>query len=61
MVDVAGDAFEMGVQHGKQLAERIRVTVATLRSEAAVGDAYDAAWPHFQPTVGYCRGACPGW
>ena len=60
VVDVAGDAFAMGLQHGEQLAERIRVTVATLRSEAAVGDAaYDAAWPHFQPTVEYCRGACP--
>jgi isopenicillin-N N-acyltransferase-like protein len=58
VVDVDGTPHEMGLQHGRDMARRIRTTVKTLRE--AYPTSYDAAWPAFAPTLSYCRVACPG-
>ena len=57
-VNIEGSPFEMGRSHGRQLHDRVRVTVAVMR-EAIGHDAYDAGWDAFQPTVAHCRAAVP--
>ena len=57
MVDVEGTPHEMGLSHGKQMASRISLTVATLRQTYPLS--YDPCWLAFEPTVRYCREACP--
>ena len=58
LVDIAGTPSEMGVLHGKQLADRIHLTARFLREKIGP-EPYEASWEDFQQTVCHCRKYVP--
>ena len=58
LVDIAGDPREMGISHGKQLADRIHLTSKAMREKIGQ-EPYEASWEDVQPTVRHCKEHVP--
>jgi isopenicillin-N N-acyltransferase-like protein len=58
MIDIAGTPREMGISHGRQLADRIRRTSQAMRDRIGK-DPYETSWQDFEHTVDHCREVAP--